>query len=274
MKPSYLGIRVFNNTVLLIIAACFVLPLIWMLLAALDTTAGLSVRLPESPSVANFTAILNPKTTFIPLLNSLILSFGSATVTVLVAMLAAYPLSRHRSRFNKPFMYGILFGTGLPITAMMVPVYSLFVKLHLLNSMPATVLFMAATSLPMAIWMTKNFIDDIPVSIEEAAWVDGTGLLKTLWFIVAPLMKPGLLVVFIFVFVGSWGNFFVPFVLLTSPEHQPAAVSIYSFFGQYGAVAYGQLAAFSLLYSLPVVMLYVIVQRMTGGFSLAGGVKG
>ncbi len=266
--------RLVNNVLLSIMAVCFMLPMVWMLLASLDPQAQLSVRLPDTWSLSNFVAILNVDTTFRPLLNSLILSLGAAVVTVVVSVLAAYPLSRHRSKFNRPFMYGILFGTGLPITAMMVPVYSLFVKLNLLNSVPATILFMAATSLPMAIWMTKNFIDDIPISLEEAAWMDGTGLLKTLWFVVTPLMKPGLMVVFIFVFVGAWGNFFVPFVLLTSPANQPAAVSIYSFFGQYGAVAYGQLAAFSLIYSLPVVLLYVLVQRMTGGFSIAGGVKG
>jgi len=75
--------------------------------------------------------------------------------------------------------------------------------------------------------------------------------------------------------VGSWGNFFVPFILLLSPDKQPASVSIFTFFGQYGAVAYGQLAAFSILYSLPVLFLYVLVQRFIGGsFLMSGAVKG
>ena len=78
-----------------------------------------------------------------------------------------------------------------------------------------------------------------------------------------------------FVFIGAWGNFFVLFVLLLSPDKQPAAVSIFSFFGQYGTVAYGQLAAFSLLYSVPVIGLYVLVSRLLGGSSaLAGAVTG
>ena len=99
--------------------------------------------------------------------------------------------------------------------------------------------------------------------------------MKTLWTIVVPLVRPGIAVVFIFVFVQAWGNFFVPFVLLLSPENQPAAVSIFTFFGQYGAVAYGQLAAYSLVYSVPVIALYVLVSRVLGGSSaLAGAVKG
>ena len=93
--------------------------------------------------------------------------------------------------------------------------------------------------------------------------------------VVVPLMRPGIAVVFVFVFLQAWGNFFVPFVLLFSPEKQPAATSIYTFFGQFGSIAYGQLAAFSILYSLPVIVLYVLASRLIGGsFALAGSVKG
>ena len=99
--------------------------------------------------------------------------------------------------------------------------------------------------------------------------------LTTLTRIVIPLMRPGIAVVFIFVFIQAWGNFFVPFVLLLSPDKVPAAVSIFNFFGQYGAVAYGQLAAFSIIYSVPVIALYVLVSRgLGGGNALAGGIKG
>lgn len=263
------------NGVLILIAACFLLPLAWIVLASFDTSAGYQTRLPSSASLDNYAAVFTPALTLRPMLNSFILSAGAAVVTVLASVLAAYPLSRFQARFNKPFMYIVLFGTCLPITAIMVPVYSLFVRLNLLDSLPATVFFMAATSLPIAIWMTKNFMDSVPISLEEAAWVDGASAMSALRRIVVPLMRPGLAVVFIFVFIQAWGNFFVPFVLLLSPSKQPAAVSIYSFFGQYGAIAYGQLAAFSILYSLPVIGLYVLVSRgMGGSFAMSGALKG
>jgi multiple sugar transport system permease protein len=93
--------------------------------------------------------------------------------------------------------------------------------------------------------------------------------------VVLPLVRPGMAVVTIFTFVGMWGNFFVPFMLLLSPEKLPAAVSLYTFSSQYGQVAYGQLAAFSILYSAPVVLLYLLLGRRLGaGFTAAGGVKG
>ena len=274
-SPSRKSLRAVSNSVLVLITIAFALPLVWLVLASVDTTATLSIALPERFSLQNFIDVMTPEKAFIPLLNSLVLSAGCAIITVVVAVLAAYPLSRYRMRINKPFLYGVLFGTCLPITAMMVPVYSLFVAFNLIDSTGGTILFLAATSLPMAIYMTKNFMDGVPVSLEEAAWMDGASMMSTLTRIVVPLMRPGIAVVFIFVFIGAWGNFFVPFVLLLSPDKQPAAVSIFSFFGQYGTVAYGQLAAFSLLYSVPVIGLYVLVSRLLGGSSaLAGSVKG
>lgn len=263
------------DVVLLLIGAGFLLPLLWLILASLDAEAGHELRIPAEAGADNFAAVLTPELLFRPLWNSVVLSGGTAAVTLVAAVLAAYPLSRYRSRFNRPFMYTVLFGTCLPITAIMVPVYGLFVQFELLDSMPATIFFMATTTLPMAIWMTKNFMDGVPASLEEAAWVDGATRMAALRTIVLPLMRQGLGVVFIFVFIQAWGNFFVPFVLLLSEARQPAAVSIFSFFGQHGAVAYGQLAAFSILYSLPVLVLYVIVARgADGSFALSGAVRG
>jgi multiple sugar transport system permease protein len=267
--------RVPADAALILIGACFVLPLLWLVFASLDVSAGHEARLPGQVSLTNFAAIMTPGLLFQPLWNSMVLSAGTAAVNLVAAVLAAYPLSRYQSRFNRPFMYTILFGTCLPITAIMVPVYGLFVQLNLLDSTAATIFFMATTTLPMAIWMTKNFMDAVPVSLEEAAWVDGASGLTALRTIVLPLMRQGLGVVFIFVFIQAWGNFFVPFVLLLSAARQPAAVSIFSFFGQHGAVAYGQLAAFSILYSVPVLALYVVVAKGAGNsFALSGAVKG
>jgi multiple sugar transport system permease protein len=88
-------------------------------------------------------------------------------------------------------------------------------------------------------------------------------------------MGPGVAVVTVFSFVMMWGNFFVPFMLLLTPDQMPASVSINDFFGNRGTVVYGQLAAFSVIYSTPVILLYVLVaRRLGGGFALGGAVKG
>ncbi|WP_217554465.1 carbohydrate ABC transporter permease [Streptomyces sp. GbtcB6] len=260
---------------LLVVAAAFVLPLAWVLLSAVDPHADLRVRIPDGFTFGNFDAILTPDITYTPLLNSLILCGGATALTVVCAALAAYPLSRYRSRLNRPFLLSILFATSLPITAIMVPVYALFVRINLIDTMQGTILFFAASQLPFAIWLMKNFMDGVPKELEEAAWTDGANSAQSLVRIVLPLMGPGLAVVTVFAFVMMWGNFFVPFMLLLSPDQMPASVSINDFFGNRGTVAYGQLAAFSVIYSTPVILLYVLVaRRLGGGFALGGAVKG
>jgi len=263
------------SIILVLIGILFLVPLLWVVFASFDANATVSMRLPETWTLSNYTGVMTWELAWLPLLNSLAISLGTAVITVVVSLLAAYPLSRYTARYQKPFMYAILFGTGLPITAMMVPVYALFVSLGLLDSTWGVIVFMSATSLPMAIWMLKNFMDSVPISLEEAAWVDGASSMQALARVVVPLMRPGIGVVFIFVFTGAWGNFFVPFVLLFSADRFPAAVSIFNFFGQYGTVAYGQLAAYSVLYAAPMVFLYILVQKLSGAsFALAGSVKG
>ncbi|WP_371662673.1 carbohydrate ABC transporter permease [Streptomyces sp. NBC_00280] len=267
--------RLAADASLLAVAAAFVLPLAWVVLSALDPHADLRVKAPDGLTLDNFDAVLTPDITFTPLLNSLILCGSATLLTVACATLAAYPLSRFRSRFNRPFLLTILFATSLPITAIMVPVYALFVQVDLIDTMQGTILFFAASQLPFAIWLMKNFMDGVPKELEEAAWTDGASSLQSLIRIVLPLMGPGVAVVTVFSFVVMWGNFFVPFMLLLTPDQMPAAVSINEFFGNRGMVAYGQLAAFSVIYSTPVILLYVLIaRRLGGGFALGGAVKG
>ncbi|MFJ5304238.1 carbohydrate ABC transporter permease [Streptomyces sp. NPDC088350] len=270
-RPS----RVAINAVLLAVSVLYVLPLAWMLLASVSDTNSFRLTMPSSLTLDNFDAVLNVDTTYRPMLNSLLLcGFGTA-VTVVVSVLAAYPLSRYRSRVRRPFLYTILFSTGLPITAVMIPVYSMFVQVDLIDSMPATALFLAASALPFGIWLMKNFMDGVPIVLEEAARIDGANTMQVLWRVVLPLMRPGVVVVTIFTFIGMWGNFFVPFILLLSPEKLPASVSVFTFLSAHDQTQYGQLSAFSLLYSMPVVLLYLLLSRkLGGGFALGGALKG
>ncbi|MGW2386097.1 carbohydrate ABC transporter permease [Streptomyces sp. NPDC001658] len=269
------GRRLAADAGLLVLAAAFMLPLAWVVLSALDPRADLRVKAPDGLTLDNFDAILTSDVTFTPLLNSLILCGSATLLTVVCAALAAYPLSRFRSRLNRPFLLTIIFATSLPITAIMVPVYALFVQVDLIDTMQGTILFFAASQLPFAIWLMKNFMDGVPKELEEAAWTDGASSLQSLVRIVLPLMGPGVSVVTVFSFVMMWGNFFVPFMLLLTPDQMPAAVSINEFFGNRGMVAYGRLAAFSIIYSTPVILLYVLVaRRLGGGFALGGAVKG
>ena len=172
-------------------------------------------------------------------------------------------------------MLTMLFMTSLPITAIMVPVYQMFLNIKLYDNLFGVTIFMASSSMPYAIWMMKNFMDSVVIELEEAAWVDGATTMQSIIKIVVPLMLPGVCTIAIYTFSGSWGNFFVPYILLNAAEKYPASVQLYQYFGMHGMIAYGELAAFSVIYTAPSVILYIISQKyMSKGFSMAGGAKG
>ncbi|MDN4074500.1 MULTISPECIES: carbohydrate ABC transporter permease [Fictibacillus] len=261
--------------ILAAIGVLFLLPLLWVLIASVDPNANSSIKVPSAFTADNFKSVLTDPVNIRAFIIGLLLSLGQGLLVVLVAGLAAYPLSRYQMKYKKHFMFTILFMTSLPITAVMVPVYQLFIYLKLQDSLWGTMLFLTAAGLPYAIWMLKNFMDAVPLELEESAWIDGASVWEGLRRIVAPLMIPGICTVGIFTFSGSWGNFFVPYILIQSPEKLPASVTIYQFFGNFGMVEYGKLAAFSILYTFPAIVLYIFSQRfMSQGFSLGGASKG
>jgi ABC-type sugar transport system, permease component len=262
------------NLVLLLVGLLFLWPMLWLLFASLDADAPLSIRLPKNFTVNNYTAVLANPMNYRAFLNSFIMSFSQAAIVVALSILAAYPLSRFALKHKAKVMYSILFLTGLPITAIMVPVYMVFFKLKISNSLASTTLFMVATALPYSIWMMKNFMDDVPTALEEAAWIEGAGALTTITRVIFPIIVPGVFVVFIFTFSGCWGNFFIPYILISSIDKIPASVAIYQFFGAFHKIAYGQLAAFSVMYTMPIAILYMFSQRyMSQGYSMGGSVK-
>jgi multiple sugar transport system permease protein len=267
--------RILPYAILSFIGICFLLPLLWVLVASVDLNAMQSLKMPKQLTMMNYVDVLTSPENQRSFVIGLLMSLGQAGIVVVLALLAAYPLSRYQLKFKKPFMLTILFMTSLPITAVMVPVYQLFLSLKLYDNVFGVVLFYVASAMPYGIWMTKNFMDSVPEDLEEAAWVDGASVLTSIRKIIAPLMLPGICTVAIFTFSGSWGNFFVPYILLQTPENFPASLKLYQFFGQYGMVDYGRLASFSVLYAIPSVVLYILSQRfMSKGFSMQGGMKG
>ncbi|MBC6463543.1 carbohydrate ABC transporter permease, partial [Actinomadura sp. HBU206391] len=190
LGPTTAPRRVFSAAVayavLAVVAVAFLVPFGWLILSSVNPRATLSSDVPAQLTLRNFSEVLTPEN-LRAFGNSFALSGGAALLTLLVATPAAYPLSRYNLRFGRPVLYLLLFSTGLPITAIMVPVYGLFVQLELVDSIPATTLFLAATGLPFAIWMMKNFMDGVPISLEEAAWVDGASAWKALLRVVLPL---------------------------------------------------------------------------------------
>jgi multiple sugar transport system permease protein len=261
------------NTALGVLGIIFLLPIIWLVDAALNPNATQALTTPGL-SLSNFHAALVAGAGG-AIKNSLYLAVVSTIVATTVSTLAAYALSRRRVPFKGSILLIVLFLTGLPVTLLLIPIYQIFVRLSWANSPFYTSLVLSATSIPFAIWLLKNFIDQVPREFEEAAAIEGSSELRNLWKIVIPLSLPGILVAAILTFINSWGAFLIPLVLDANPGNTPGAVGIYQFMSANGVVQYGPLAAYAILFSAPVVVLYLICSRwLNGGFAFAGGVKG
>jgi multiple sugar transport system permease protein len=262
------------NLALGLLGIGFFLPLLWVIVAAVDAGATNTLRVPQL-SLTNFQSLFQAGEIVEPFKNSLYLAGVATVVCTILALLAAYPLSRRRLPFKRPFLYVILFATGLPVAMLLVPVYTMFVKLHIIDSLTFTAFFLAAISLPFAVWLLKNFIDSLPIELEEAALVDGASTVQVLRYIVIPLTWPGISVSAVYTFINAWSAFLTPYILLLTPGKLPASITIYQTEGAYGVLHYGPLAAYSLLFSVPVVALYWVVARhFQGAFNFEGSLKG
>ncbi len=259
---------------LTVIAILWVLPILWMVLASLDGNANIFIKIPDQITLDNFFRVVGDTSNQLAMLNSLVLSFGVAFCVMFASTLAGYVLSRYQSRTTRGYLYTILFMTTLPGTVLIVPVYKMFVMLKFYDRIGGIIIFLSATTLPYSIWMMKNFIDNIPIEIEEAAAVDGAGYWQALYHVVAPLVLPGICCVAIRAFSAAWGDFMTPYILLSSPSKAMASVTMYKYFDAF-SVSYGNLAAFSILYSIPSVFLYILAQKfMSKGFAMSGANKG
>jgi len=257
-----------------VIAAFFVAPLLWLITAPFNTQANLAVTIPSNPSLANFEAVYNNKFAMRALFqNNLIIGGGVMVLVAGVATMASYGLSRTHVPGRDVLVYVlILFSSVVSGTAAMVPIFLLVFRLGLIDTYAGVILVMTGGLLPSAIFIMRDFIDSIPRSYEEAALVCGASSLRVFRDVALPMVRPGVVVVAIWAFVNAWGAFLIPSVLLRSPNRMPASIASYSFYTEAGTPNLTLLSAYAFLYTIPVLVLYLIV-NWRFGFRFFGGIK-
>ncbi|MGW5016725.1 carbohydrate ABC transporter permease [Streptomyces cacaoi] len=256
-----------------LVLAFFALPLLWLAAAPFDRNPGITASLPEF-TLRNFERLWHSTDAVHSLASSLVLAVGSAVLVVGCSALAAYALSRVRIRGRDGILYALLLLSSIVTgTAAMVPVFLLAAELNLVDSYLGVILVLTGGLLPAAIFILKDFMDTTPRSYEESARVFGASPLRVLKDVVVPVVRPGLATVGVWTVAQVWGNFLIPFLLLRSPDKSPAAVVMYTFYTEGGQPDLALISTFSLLYSLPVVLMFLFVSRRYG-FRFHGGIKG
>jgi multiple sugar transport system permease protein len=245
--------------------------MLWLFLASIDKNASWGVEWPHF-SLINFKHVLTGSLLH-SLWNSVVLAVISTAIASITGVFAAYSLSRRRIPFKGPLLLFIIFSSGVPLAIMVIPVYEIFSRFGFLSILP-TAVFLSVTSLPFEVYLMKNFIDAVPIDLEEAARMERASTFQVLRRVVIPLAMPGIAAASIFGFVNAWGSFIVPLILISPANQQPAPIAIYTFLTLPKA-EFGNIAAYSLVFCVPVFILYAVSSRLfREGFVLGGGVKG
>ena len=264
---------------LLVLLVCAVVfsPIYWMIVTTLRPVSE-NLRFPPTlwPTAFDLTAFRNlfesqPIGRWI--LNSTVLSLLTTAIVVVLAVLGAYTLSAMRWRGRAGFAIFLLMTQMLPEALIIVPIFKIYRDFDLRDSLQALSLIDAAFILPIGVWVLKNLFDTIPKEIQEAARVDGAGPFRVLFQIVLPMALPGLVAVAVVAFFYAWNEFLFAQSMIGDDELKPASVGLASMISMLDTPIERLLAA-GLLFAIPPVIFYVLMQRYVIAGITAGAVKG
>ena len=258
-----------------IIGLLFIIPILWMVLTSLHTEQDASKNPPAfgAPlTFDNYTNFFASGDAIAPLLNSAIASVSSTLLVILLAIPAAYALSVRPIEKWTDVMFFFLTTKMLPLVAGILPIYLIAKQFNLLDNINLLVVLYTSMNLPIAIWMLRSFLADIPVELFEAASLDGAGLITTLRSVIVPIISPGIAATALICFIFSWNELFLANRLASGVVARTAPVFLGSFITGQGLFA-AKLAAAAVIVSLPVLIAGFAAQdKLVQGLSL-GAVK-
>lgn len=271
-------IGTFSNIILLIFSLSCIFPLVWMFYSSLKEKRVFNadiIGLPKAPSLDNYVKILTNKDyhIFESVFNSFRTTIISVTLIILCGFIIGYILSRVKFPGNR-FLYVILLmGMLIPIHSLLVPIYVVFSNTGLGNKWFTLTIPYIAFGLPIAIFLVEGYVKGIPISLEEAAAIDGSSFTRTLFSIVMPICKPILTTIGIIQTFACWNEFSFALVLLKSQKLQTVPLAMTQFTGQFSS-DYPKIMAAMLITMAPIVFFYFIFSKQIIKGMVAGAVKG
>ena len=205
--------------------------------------------------------------------NSFLVAAVVLVVVCVFSLMGGYALARYRFRGAKVFLIALLCTQFVPGVTMLIPLFVVFRHLHLLNSRGSLMIAEAAFQLPLALVLMSSFIRNVPVELEEAAMVDGCSRPRAFFAVVLPQLRPAIIAVGSFAFIGSWNNFLFALMFISDQDRFTIPVGLSYTLGEYN-VDFGALAAGGVVAAVPVVCVFAVVQRFLVQGLSAGAVKG
>ena len=262
-----------------LLAAALILygfPFVYLLLTSfkppLEAIAVPPTVLPTQWTLENYVSALSREGVPAALVNSVITAVISTALSLVLAVPAAYAITRFRTPSGRVFIVAALVTRMVPTIAVGVPLVEIMRNLGITDTSFGLALAHTTISLPLSIWLMASFFEAVPDELDEAAKVDGCSRLQALWRVVIPVVTGGVAVTAIFAFLASWNEFLFA-LLLTSVRAQTTPIVIANFQSQFG-LDWGGMTALAAVYSIPVILLTLLLQRhIVAGLTL-GAVKG
>lgn len=276
VKKGILGF--FMNLILWIFSLSCIFPIIWMLYSSLKEKRVFNadiIGLPKEPTLINYIRILTNPDYHLgqSMMNSVRTTLISIILIVAFSFIVGYILSRVRFKLNRVIYVMFLMGMLIPIHSLLVPIYVVFQRCGISNKWFTLLLPYVSFGLPMGIFLVEGYVKTIPVSLEEAAAIDGSSFSHTLWTIIFPLCRPILITVAIIQVFSCWNEFSFALVLIKDVALQTVPLALTQFKGQFASDYPKQMAAMLITMS-PIIVLYFAFSKQIIKGMVAGAVKG
>ena len=269
--------RVFLDGTAILILLVMLFPIYWMVSTALKPGKQIlsltPVWIPTQLTFDNFQSAIHVPFFWNDVVNSLVIVSTTVVISIVLAFLAAAAVARFGFRGRAAFVVMVIAVQMVPLNALVIPIYLLLDRVGQVDSLIGVIAYYMAVVLPFMIWTLRGFVTNVPVDLEEAAMIDGATRVGAFMRIVFPLVAPGLVATAIFGFIQAWNEYIIAYVLLSSSSKQTLTIWLASFTTQHGT-DWGGLMAGATLTALPVVVLFLLVQRYVQGSLTAGAVKG
>ena len=229
--------------------------------------------IPKDATFENYVKLFTEQPFLIWIRNSLLVTLVVTIIGVSLASTAGYAFSRYKFPGRKIGLLGLLITQMFPATMLLLPLFIMLSKLHLINKFLGLIIMYSASALPFCVWLMKGYYDTIPISLEESASIDGANKFFAFWKIILPLASPALVISALFSFMAAWNEYIVAAQILWYEDMFTIPLGLKSFQGNM-TTEWGMYAAAALIISIPVIILFLVLSRwLVSGLTL-GGVKG
>ncbi|HIZ22970.1 MAG TPA: carbohydrate ABC transporter permease [Candidatus Blautia faecigallinarum] len=265
-----------NSIIAILIAILFLFPIYWLVQISFksdsETFGKILTYFPHEFTVEPWLVNLTDPTFLMSLRNSFINGFLTMGIALLMGVPAAYGMGRFKVRGSHVFLLTFLVAQMLPASLTLTPMYLIFNKLNILGTHFTAPIAIAAASIPFAVVTLRPYFKSVPKALDEAARLDGCGALKSFLFVMIPAVKTGIITIVVISFLNGWNDLIYSMTFNVSAEMRPLTANIYKFQNAYGT-KWNCIMAYGTILVIPVVLLFIFLQKYIVGGLVAGAVK-